>query len=451
MKEAFRNGIVRSGLYLEAIRTIFHEFKLPEELIYLPHVESSFYPHACSKYNAVGLWQFTKTTGRQFLIITNDVDERRDPFLSSVAAAKLLQSNFKSLKNWPLAVMAYNHGLSGISRAVRRLNTKDPVKIIRNYSSRRFGFASRNFYAEFLAAVQVAQSHEMYFGKLKLDEPLRFRTQILLAQQDLNTILKKYRISDEQLKKLNPALRSPVFRGEKPVPKDYPLRIPKRPLDLYSRSFTLDEKKGHRSRFSLPLDPEKTATLIFNKLKQKGWIPDLKKNNPDSLSQQTSRYGKNGYRDTTLFCWADANKRLSLSGNFLIVQSEETLGHYADWLEIPTQALRRLNGLKYGEVIHVGQRLYLSFQKVSKESFFQRRMAYHRTIRESFFNRHTIQGKSVYQVKQGETLWTVMLGQSYLPLWLLAACNEGKDLDRLHPGQTLIIPQITKVESSASQ
>ena len=116
-KDRFRAGVIRSGAYMDEIKRIFRNEGLPEDLSYLPHVESSFNPKAYSKSGAAGIWQFTRSTGKHFMKVGYTIDERRDPTLSSHAAAKLLRQNFWKLKNWPLAITAYNHGASGMLRA----------------------------------------------------------------------------------------------------------------------------------------------------------------------------------------------------------------------------------------------------------------------------------------------------------------------------------------------
>ena len=153
--DKFRDGWVRSGTWMPHILQTLSERGLPAELAMLPHVESSFNPTASSHAGATGLWQFTRSTGRRFLRIDNVVDERRDPYFSSVAAAQLLERNYATLGHWPLALTAYNHGVAGMRRAMRRLKTHNIETIITQYKSRTFGFASRNFYPAFLAAVKV--------------------------------------------------------------------------------------------------------------------------------------------------------------------------------------------------------------------------------------------------------------------------------------------------------
>ena len=167
MKEKFKIGMERSKLYMQKFREIFREEGVPEHLIYLAHIESSFNPRAESRCGAVGIWQFTRPTGRMYLTINSQVDERKDPYLSTRAAAKLLKRNYEVLGSWPLAVTAYNHGLYGVKKAVKHAGSKEIDKIIENYSSRRFGFASKNFYAEFMAVLYIIEKQSFRTEELK--------------------------------------------------------------------------------------------------------------------------------------------------------------------------------------------------------------------------------------------------------------------------------------------
>src|SRR5256885_1037939 len=159
--DRFRAGLIRSGAWETHIAETLANLGLPAELAVLPHVESSFNPAAYSKVGAAGLWQFMRSTGRRYMRIDSAVDDRLDPFRSTEAAAQLLAYNHRVLGTWPLALTAYNHGTAGVRRAKETLGTDDIARIVRSYSSRTFGFASRNFYVSFLAARHRSQSREV--------------------------------------------------------------------------------------------------------------------------------------------------------------------------------------------------------------------------------------------------------------------------------------------------
>jgi membrane-bound lytic murein transglycosylase D len=167
----FREGLIRSGRWKQTIEAIFASYGIPSELAALPHVESSFNPEALSKAGAAGVWQFTRGTGKRFLRIERHVDERRDVYVSTHAAARYLQSAHEKLGAWPLAVTSYNHGVEGMLRAKRELGTNDIARMIRDYDGPYFGFASKNFYAEFLAALEISRNPEAYFGPLPIEPP----------------------------------------------------------------------------------------------------------------------------------------------------------------------------------------------------------------------------------------------------------------------------------------
>jgi membrane-bound lytic murein transglycosylase D len=209
---------------MESFRRIFREEGLPEELTYLPHVESSFDVHAFSKAGAAGIWQFTRSTGRRFLRIDEVVDERRDPLRSARAAAMLLKENYEKLGSWPLAVTAYNHGAEGMVRAKRRHG--DFPTILRRYRSRSFGFASRNFYAEFLAALSVARDAATHFPGIWPTSPRPSRICVIEGFADLRDLADHFGFGTDHLLALNPSLQPAVAAGEKRVPRHFSLRVP---------------------------------------------------------------------------------------------------------------------------------------------------------------------------------------------------------------------------------
>jgi len=224
--DRIRDGIIRAGAWENRIRKTLRDFDLPEGLAALPHVESSYNPRVESHAGAAGLWQFTRFTGRHYLRVDHVVDERLDPVKSTEGAARLLKKYYSRLQSWPLTITAYNHGLSGVRRAVRETGSKDIGDIVHRYTGPRFGFASRNYYAAFLAAGDVTRNAEKYFGPLgqqRADDYWIVKVPGYLAVDDL---VEKLALDTDVIKSLNPALQAAVWNGNKYVPQGYPLRLP---------------------------------------------------------------------------------------------------------------------------------------------------------------------------------------------------------------------------------
>ena len=226
LSDRFLEGYVRSGRWQDHIRDSLRESGVPEMLAALPHVESSYNPEARSYVGAAGLWQFTAGTGRRFMRIDGAVDERRDPYRSSEAAARLLRANYGELNSWPLAITAYNHGTGGMRRAMRAVGTDNIETVVRNYDGPAFGFASRNFYVSFLAAEEVERNAEKYFGPVRRDAPEKLTTIEIPAYLSVSSLEQSLGLSRETLETYNPALLPAIWTGKKYVPRGFTLRLP---------------------------------------------------------------------------------------------------------------------------------------------------------------------------------------------------------------------------------
>jgi membrane-bound lytic murein transglycosylase D len=267
LADRFEQGLVRSGQWLSHIQNHLQQAGVPQALAALPHVESSFDPTVYSQVGAAGLWQFTRSTGKHFMQIDQVVDSRRDPFMSSEAAAKLLEDNYKRLGSWPLAITAYNHGVTGMRRAVRTLGTDDIAEIVHNYNGRAFGFASRNFYVAFLAALEVEQNAESYFGTLEKALPKDEMVVTLPHFVPVAALEKTYGLSRSELKEANPALMAPVWNGSKYVPKGFTLRLPvaetrKSPEQILAAIPRSSRYKSQRSDLYHKVKPGEALSLI---------------------------------------------------------------------------------------------------------------------------------------------------------------------------------------------
>jgi membrane-bound lytic murein transglycosylase D len=169
LREQFHDGLLRSRYYEPSMERIFRNAGLPPELVTLASVESGFHGAAHSSAGAVGIWQFTRGTGKHYMKITRYHDDRLIPERETLAAAKLLRSNYDTLGDWPLAITAYNYGTGGVARAAG-IYGGDYSEMVRHYQGPHFGFAVKNYYSEFLAALQVHRDEEKYFPGIE-DEP----------------------------------------------------------------------------------------------------------------------------------------------------------------------------------------------------------------------------------------------------------------------------------------
>jgi len=252
LSDRFLEGYVRSGRWEDHIRDSLREAGVPQMLAALPHVESSFNPEARSYVGAAGLWQFTAGTGRRFMRIDSAVDERRDPYRSSEAAARLLKANYGELDSWPLAITGYNHGTGGMRRAMRAVGTDDIETIVRNYDGPAFGFASRNFYVSFLAAEEVERNAEKYFGPIRRDPPEKLTTIKVPAYLSASTLEQSLGVPRETLQAYNPSLLPAIWMGKKYVPQGYTLRLPDTVPDAHARLADIPGTERRTAQISDP-------------------------------------------------------------------------------------------------------------------------------------------------------------------------------------------------------
>jgi peptidoglycan lytic transglycosylase D len=207
VKERTAAGVKRSGKYITQMQQIFREQGLPAEIAYLPIVESSYDINARSNVGALGMWQFMRATGKQFnMRVDRNVDERKDPLQSTRAAAAYLKQAYESLGSWPLAITSYNYGPAGMARAVSEVGSNDLVALIQKYNNRYWGFAPKNFYAEFLAAVEIGKNPNQYFPGLEVDPPLAIEEVEVAKGTTVAALASAKGLTSQQLLEWNPAL-----------------------------------------------------------------------------------------------------------------------------------------------------------------------------------------------------------------------------------------------------
>ncbi len=521
--DRFREGLIRAAVWEKQIARTLARHGVPAEIAALPHVESSFNLAAYSKVGAAGLWQFMPGTAKRYMRVDSLVDERLDPYTATDAAANLMLYNYRLVGTWPLAVTAYNHGPGGLRSIQDELGTSDIAVIVKRYHGKTFGFASRNFYVAFLAALEVDRNADKYFGPLTR-LPDTDSTPVELPDYiAIDALAKAFKVDMGALRVLNPALRPPIWNGSRLVPRGYPLRLPGTPppgeieaawarLPAAQRYLAQRNDGTHKMRKGETLAGVAAASGVplSRLLAVNGWsnasaavrgttvhIPlpatraDARGDGASSLTLVASVGVATGGTDGTpaklptaplaqavpppapvadkvaspprepvSARQTDGNSLLPVASptgnsdtsnyevgdnNTVIVQAAETLGHFADWTQTDSQALRALNKLRKNARVTQGRKLKLDLSKVTAAEFVAARREYHRHLQETFFAAHRIAGTETYQLKRGDSLWTVAQKNGELPVWLVAQYNPDVKLGDMRPGTTLTLPQVIAI------
>ena len=565
LSKEFKEGLMRAGAVLDEFKRIFKSHGLPEDLVYLPCVESSYNFKAYSKLGAAGIWQFTHDTGKIYMNIDYVVDERRDPYISTDAAARLLKKNYAVLGEWPLAITAYNHGLTGMLRAKNTAGNYE--NIFNTYQGSSFKFASRNFYSEFLAARIVAKNHEKHFGTLSFQNPSAFQTVKTKGFLMAKDLMDKFNLSMEDIQTLNPSLRPPVFTEQKYIPKGFHLKLPKtfslheidnRLAGLYKSDQKPSRfhkvRKGetassiarvHSVRLNdlirandlgpkaalfigqnlrIPVrdeiiiakkEPAKTKAMspepAFENPVQKEKpaeaetavaqapeapspdAPAQTKPEPTALPEPTAppepaaspepeskpAAGPETIAETTappayetpidpMFDTiakppanvAAVNPRIDMSDlkilqlkkkgplpiGIIKVEAEETLGHYAGWLKVSAQEIRKLNAFKSKDPISIDRRIKIPLKKITAQEFEEKRFEFHKELEEDFFGSFSINGVDTYEIKNGDNIWRLCENELEVPFWLLKKYNPEINFNSLQLKQKILYPIIGKAK-----
>ncbi len=227
-RKTLQKALERSGMYRDMILGILKENNLPEELIYLPVVESLYKVNAYSPARAVGLWQFMSKTGRGFgLKINYWIDERKDPEKSTRAAVKYLAKLYEWFDDWHLALAAYNRGEAGIGRDLKFSKATDFSAL---QKMNAIPLETNHFVPKFVASTIIGDNCEDYGFEIDFMEPMEYDEVELNKVIDLEVIAKCINSTVRKIKKLNPALMAWC------TPKNYPgyrLKLPAGTKELF--------------------------------------------------------------------------------------------------------------------------------------------------------------------------------------------------------------------------
>jgi membrane-bound lytic murein transglycosylase D len=410
--------------------------------------------------------------------------------------------NYRLLGSWPLAVTAYNHGPGGLKRAEDELGTGNIAVIVKHYQGATFGFASRNFYVAFLAALEVDRNAEKYFGPLTHLPETESSVVTMPDYVAVDALARAFKADLGALRVLNPALRPPVWNKTRLVPRGYALRIPGSPppADIAAawarlapaERFVAQRNDGaHRVRRGETLASIAAASgvtlgrlLAANGLsaahalsrgetvrvpmpasRAEGAAASVAaaataaatstpEASPAALVRQPPPKEPVSQRQTESAALlpaaspsgnGDATDYGVAADNTVVVQAAETLGHFADWSKVSSTLLRTLNKLHKNARVTVGHKVKLDLSRVTAAQFETARRDYHRQLQEAFFASHRIAGTENYVVKKGESLWIIAQQHSDLPIWLVAEYNPDVDFGEVRPGATIALPRVEAI------
>ena len=224
----------RIGKYRPMISRILRQHGLPQDLIYLPAIESGFNPFAVSDARCVGLWQFALGTGRLYgLERTRWVDERSDPVMATEAAAAYLKSLYQEFGDWYLALAAYDTGDLNVQRAIERTGYANYWKL---RSLHALLPETQNYVPIFLATAIIAKDPQAYGFDVQPDPPLTEDHVKIGATTDLRLVAEIIGSTPQELLQLNPSLLRWTTPADDP---NFVLNLPKGTAQKFEQGIAL--------------------------------------------------------------------------------------------------------------------------------------------------------------------------------------------------------------------
>jgi len=338
------NALKRANYFMPMVRKIFRQEGLPEELAYLAVVESGFNPFATSPANAAGIWQFIPSTGRRFgLRIDDYIDERRDPYKSTIAAAKYLKTLYSMFGSWELAIAAYNCGEKCIAKRLESSSATSFSEIKNILPSQ-----TKEYVPKFFAILLIANNPEKYGLDVKTNiyDVINFTAD---REINLNDLAQEKKVEYDILKFYNAHLKKDIaFEGINiNLPKlDYAATFDRRFITTQPIAKNKTSENRYVAKTSNPKPSTEPAQTIVSQTQ-----PSKSENSNEFLislikTSEKPEIVKTSYKPSS-------NKE-----NVYIVQKGDTLFSIARKFGVSVDVLRNLNNLEDNN-IKVGQELLI--------------------------------------------------------------------------------------------
>ena len=421
-RKAFARWLNRCGRYRGMILGILRQYGLPEDLLYLPLIESGYNPQAYSWAHASGPWQFISSTGKLYGL-TYDwwLDERRDPVKSTHAAAKYLKTLYEEFGDWRLALAAYNCGEARVRRAIASAGTRDFWQL-------QLPRQTRNYVPLFMAATIMAKSPERYGFTVEPEPPLSYDEVTIDGCTDLKVAARCCHSTVDEIKALNPELRRWCTP---PNDKAYVLKIPSGTRDSFVANYALVPESEKVSWQRHKIQRGETLSKIARRYGTS--VQAISEANSLRSSHRiiTGKYllipvgPYDGSSATPVV--ASSSSRGDISGGKLIytVKKGDALSRIAASFGIGLSQLRRWNNLRSGAYIYPGDKLTIYLSSGGSASV---------ASGDDFT-------ELIYTVKRGDTLWDI--AQDFgVSLAVLIQDNGLSNPSRLKPGSKLKIKRL---------
>ena len=343
-RKGFNVWLKRYVQYKDIILPILDEYDLPEELIVVSMIEAGLDPKAVSRAQAVGLWQFMYSTGKEYGLNRNwYIDERQDPIKSTHAAAKYFKDLYKEFDDWYLVLAAYNGGWGRLNRALKLHETSDYWQL---YSLPQ---ETKNYIPYYLSAAIIVKNPEKYGFKIPKSNPLKYDVVKIEKSADLTVIAKAAGTKLSTIKRLNPELRQPATPNNGP----YSLNIPDGKKDIFYKKFSEIPEDRKFAFQKVEHRVQKGENLISIASKYRVLVADLQtinnisNINKLSIGQRLKIPVKGGL-------YSNYPEKIIYS-----VKTGDTLGHIAEEFNTRASEIRKWNNMGSKSVIYPGQKLSL--------------------------------------------------------------------------------------------